>query len=122
MPRLSLRNRNELKRRRTKTKPLLSTSAKRTRLNMRNNKKPKESEKKKRGKSNVCESSKKRQLTDRLRSMLYEPREHSRRVRDKPEKEKSLNRPRGKESKLTSKRLDKSNSLKKHLPSQNRLV
>mgnify|MGYP001322593212 CR=1 FL=1 len=122
MPRLSLRNRNVLKRRRTKTKQLLSTSAKRTRLNMRNNKKPKELEKKKRGKSNVYESSKKRQLTDRLKSMLYEPRERSRRARDKPEKEKSLNRPRGKESKLTSKRLDKSNSLKRHLPSQNRHV
>ena len=60
MLRLSLRNRNVLKRRRTKTWRLLSTSAKRTRLNMRNNKKPKELEKKKRGKSNVCESSKKR--------------------------------------------------------------
>ena len=89
---------------------------------MRNNKKPKELEKKKRGKSNVCESSKKRQLTDKLRSMLCELRELLRRARDKPEKEKSLNRPRGKESKLTSKRLDKSNSLKRHLPSQNRHV
>lgn len=122
MLRLSLRNRNVLKRRRTKTWRLLSTSAKRTRLNMRNNKKPKELEKKKRGKSNVCESSKKRQLTDKLRSMLCELRELSRRARDKPEKEKSLNRPRGKESKLTSKRLDKSNSLKRHLPLLNRHV
>ena len=122
MLRLSLRNRNVRKRRRIMTRPLPSISVKRTRLNMRNNKRPKELEKKKRGKSNVCVSSKKRQLTDRLRLMLYGQREPSRRERDKPEKEKSLNRPRGRESKLTSKRLDKSNSLKRHLPSPSRLA
>ena len=54
--------------------------------------------------------------------MLCEPRERSKRVRDKPEKEKSLNRPRGRESKLTSKRLDKSNSLKRQLPLPSRLA
>lgn len=122
MLRLSLRNRNVHKRRRTTIRPLLSISVKRTRLNMRNNKRPKELEKKKRGKSSVCENSKKRQLTDRLRLMLCEPREPSRRARDKPEKEKSLNRPRGKESKLTSKRLDKSNSLRRRPPLPNRHV
>ena len=101
---------------------LPNINAKRIKLNSRLSKRLKGLEKKKRGKSNVCESSKKRQLTDRLKSMLFELRERSRRAKDKPEKEKSLNRPRGKESKLTSKRLDKSNSLKRHLPSQNRLV
>ena len=49
---------------------MLIISVKRTRLNMRSNKKPKELEKKKRGKSNVYVSSKRRLLTDRLRLML----------------------------------------------------
>ena len=122
MLRLSSRSRSVRRRKRTRIKPLLIISVKRTRLNMRSNKKPKELEKKKRGKSNVCVSFKRRLLIDRLRLMLSGQREPSRRERDKPEKEKSLNRPRGRESKLTSKRLDKSNSLKRHLPLLNRHV
>ena len=70
MLRLFLRNRNVRKKRRTMIRPLLSISAKRTRLNMRSNKRPKESEKKKKGKSNVYENSKRRQLTDRQKLML----------------------------------------------------
>ena len=122
MLRLSSRSRSVRRRKRTRIKPLLIISVKRTRLNMRSNKKPKELEKKKRGKSNVYVSCKRRLQIDRLRLMLSEQKEPSRRERDKPEKEKSLNRPRGRESKLTSKRLDKSNSLKRLLPLPSRLA
>jgi len=70
MLRLFSRSRNAHKRRRITIRPLQIISAKRTRLNMRSNKRPKELEKKKREKSNVYESSKRRLLIDRPRLML----------------------------------------------------
>jgi len=44
--------------------------------------------------------------------MPLEPREHSRRVRGKPEKERDWNNKREKESKLILKLLDRDNSLR----------
>lgn len=100
----------------------LNISAKRIRLSTKSNKRPKEWERRRSGRLSVCENSKRRQLIDRLKSTLWEPRELSRRARDRPEKEKSSSRQRGWESKLTSKKLDKSNSLRRLLPLLSRLA
>jgi hypothetical protein len=73
---------------------LLSINAKRISRNLRPNKKIKERRKRKSAKFRDLESFKRRLLTDRLRLMPLEQRELSRREREMPEKEKSLNRPR----------------------------
>ena len=88
---------------------------------MRPSKKLKESEKKKSAKFKDSESFKKKQLIDKLRLMLLELREHSKRVRETPEKEKSSRPLRDKEFRLIWRSLDKSNSKKKLLLWLNRL-
>lgn len=116
------RSKRESKRKRITIRPSLNISAKKTRLSMRSNKRPKGWEKKKKERSSVCENCKKRLLTDKLKSTPWEQREPLRRVRDRPEKEKSLNRPRGKESKPILKKQDKNNSKKKPLPWPSKLA
>jgi len=90
----SLRSREEPKRRRIKTIRLLIINAKRIRLNLRPSKKPKEREKRKNVKFRDFVSFKRRLLIDRPKLMLLGLREHLRREKDKPEKEKSLKLPR----------------------------
>jgi len=94
MLKLSLRNREESKRRRTKTIRLLTISAKRIRLNLKPNKKLKEREKRKSAKFRDLGSFKKRLPIDRPKLMPFGLREHLKREKDKPEKEKSLKQPR----------------------------
>jgi len=64
---------------------------------------------------------KKRLLIDKLKLMHSEQREHSKKAKDKPEKERDWNNKRGKEFKLTSKLLDKDNSLRNKPVLQNKL-
>lgn len=94
-PKLYLRNREEPKRRRMKTMPLLNISAKRMQLNLRPNKSIKGRRKRKNVKFRDLENFKKKLPIDKLRLMPLEPKEHLRREKEEPEKEKSLNRPRG---------------------------
>ena len=79
---------------------------------MKLNAKLKESKRKRREKFKDSVNSKRRLPIDKLKSMPSELREHSRKVKDKPEKEKDLNNKREKESKPTSRLLDNANSLK----------
>ena len=53
--------------------------------------------------------------------MHLEPREHSKKVKDKPEKERDSNKPKDKEFKLISKSPDKNNSQKNNQVLVNRL-
>ena len=100
---------------------LQSTNALKTNRNSKNSKRLKESEKKKKERSNDLESSKRKLQIDKLKSMLCEQREPSKREKDKLEKEKSSNRPRDSVSRLTSRRQDKSSSRRKPLPQPSRL-
>ena len=63
-------------------------------------------------KSRDSESYRRRLLIDRLKLMPSEPRELSRRVRDKPEKEKDLSIKRDREFRPTSRLPDRSSSPK----------
>tara|TARA_B110000503_G_C7120612_1_gene402344 strand:- start:522 stop:728 length:207 start_codon:yes stop_codon:yes gene_type:complete len=54
---------------------------------------------KRKEKSKDSENYKKRQLIDKPKLMLYEPREHSKKVKDKQEKERDLNNKSGREFK-----------------------
>ena len=78
-----------------KTTLLLNINAKRMQLNLRPNKSIKGRRKRKNVKFRDLENFKKKLPIDKLRLMRLEPREHLRREKDKPGKEKSLNRPRG---------------------------
>jgi len=53
--------------------------------------------------------------------MLLEPKELSKKVKDKPDKERDSNKPRDKESKLILKSPDRSNSLKNNQVLVNKL-
>jgi hypothetical protein len=85
------------------------------RKNSRLNKKLKDWEKKKSAKFKDLENFKRRLLIDKLKLMLWEPREHSRKVREMLEKEKSLRQLKDKEFRLIWKLLDRNNSKKKLL-------
>ena len=93
---------------------LLNISAKKIKLNSRLSKKPKGLEKKKRGRFRDSVSFKKKLLIDKLKSMPFVQREPSKRVRELPEKEKNLNKPKDSAFRLTSRKPDKSNSKKRH--------
>jgi hypothetical protein len=69
MPKLFLRSKSVLRRRKTRITKLQSTSETRTRRNLRSSRRLKELEKKRKEKSSVYVSSRRRQLTDRLKSM-----------------------------------------------------
>lgn len=71
--------------------------------------KPRESKRRKKERFKDSESFKRRQLTDRLKSMLLGPRELSKRARDKPENVKDLSSKRDSASRLTSSWLDRDN-------------
>ena len=103
-------------------RPLLSTNELKTNKNLRSNRRPRDSEKKRNGKSSAYVSSKKRLPTDRPKLMPSEPKEHSKRARDKPEKEKSSSKPRDSEFRLTLRRPGKSNSRKRQWPWPSRLA
>ena len=94
---------------------LLSTRGRKTNQSSRLNKKHKEKEKKKSAKFKDLESFKRRQQIDKLKLMPLELREHLKRVKETPEKEKSSRPQRDKEFRLIWKSLDKSNSKKKLL-------
>ena len=100
MPRPSLKNRKEFKKKRIKTKLLLNTKGKRTRLSLKNNKKLRDWEKKKSVRSRDSESFRRRLLIDRLKLMPWGPKELSKRVKEMPEKEKSWSKLRDKGFKL----------------------
>lgn len=76
---------------------------------------------KRKEKSKDWESFKKKLLIDKQKLMPWEPRELSKKVRDKPEKERDLNKPRDKEFKLISKSPDKDNSQKNNQVLVNKL-
>ena len=116
-----MRDREELKKKRIRIMQLLSIRGRRIRWSLRNNRRHKGSERRRSVKFKDLESFKKRLLIDRLKLMLYEPRGHSKRESDKLEKEKDSNKLREKESKLISKKPDKSNSKRRHQHLQNRL-
>ena len=116
MLKLSLRNREESKKKKTKIMKLLSINGKRIRWSSKPNKKLKDSKKKRNVKYKDLENFKRRLLIDKLRLMHSEPRELLKKVKEWPEKEKSSSKPKEYEFRLTSRRLDKSNSRRKLLP------
>ena len=95
---------------------LQSINVKRIRWNLKPNKKLKDLRKKRSAKYKDSESFKRRLLIDKLRLMHSEPRELLKKEKEWPEKEKSSSKQKGREFKLTSRKLDKSNSRKKLLP------
>ena len=116
-----MRDREGPKRKRTKITLSPSISAKRTSRNLKSNRKPRGSGRKRKEKSKDSESFKRKLQIDRLKLMHLELREHSRRVNDKLEKEKDSSKLRKRESKLTLKKPDRSNSRRKLLLLLNRL-
>jgi hypothetical protein len=77
------------------------TKKQRTRENMSTNWKSKELRMKRKEKYNDSVNCKKKLLIDKLKLMRLEPSEPSKKVSDKPEKERDLNNRRNKESLLT---------------------
>jgi hypothetical protein len=88
---------------------------------MKLNVKLRESRMRKKEKSKDSENYKKRLLIDKLKLMPSAPKELSKKVKDKPEKERDLNNKRGREFKLIWKLLDKDNFLKSKLVLLNKL-
>jgi len=82
---------------------------------MKPNAKLKESRMRKKEKSNDSENCKKRLLTDKLKLMHSALKEHSKKVKDKPEKERDLNNKSVRESKLILRLPDKDNLPKSKL-------
>ena len=87
---------------------------------MKPNAKLKESKRKRKEKSKDSVNSKRRLPIDKLKLMPSELREPSRKVKDKPEKEKDLNNKREKEFKPILRSLDKDNSLRSSQVWQNK--
>ena len=75
-----------------------------------------------RRKSRGSESCRRRLLIDRLRSMHSEPREPSKKEKDRPERGRDLSTKNAKESSLTLKLLDKPNLLRNKRVWLNKLV
>ena len=100
MPKLLLKKTKELLKKRSIPKKLLNIKKLEIKRNMKPNVKHKELERKRREKSKDSVNSKRRPPIDKLKSMPSELREHSRKVKGKPEKEKDLNNKRERESKL----------------------
>jgi len=115
MLRLLSKSKEENKKKRILTNRLLIIKEWKIRKNLRPSKKLKESEKKKSAKFKDLESFKRRQQIDKLKLMPLELREHLKRVRETPEKEKSSRPQRDKEFRLIWRSLDKSNSKRKLL-------
>jgi len=111
---LSWKKLEENKRNRAKTIRSESIREIKIRKNSKLNKKLKDLEKKKSAKFKDLENFKRRPLIDKLKLMLWEPREHSRKVREMPEKEKSSRQQRDKEFRPIWRLLDRNNSKKKH--------
>ena len=111
-PKLLLKNKREPMRKKTWSE--VSSNIKETRIkkNMKLKWRPRESRRRRKEKSKDLENSKRRLLIDKLKLMLLEPRELSKKARDKPEKERDWSNRREKESRLISKLPDKDNSLK----------
>jgi len=103
------------------TSKLLIIREQRIKKNSRHNKSIKGRKKRKREKFRDSENCRRRLLIDKLKLMLLELREPSRRVRDKHVKEKSLSKQRDKEFKPISRRPDRSNSKRKLLLWLNKL-
>ena len=109
---LSLRNKREQMRKMTWSEVSSSIKEARIKKNTKLKWRPKESRKRRREKFKDLENSKRKLLTDKLKLMHLEPRELSRRARDKPEKERDWSNRREKESRLILKLPDKDNSLR----------
>ena len=120
MPNLSSRSKRELLRRKIMNNKSLSIKEPRTKRSTKLNLRPLELRMKKKRKFKDLESSKKKLLIDKLRSMLLGPRELSRKEKDKPENVKDSSTKRDKESRLILRLPDRSSSLKNNLVSPNK--
>jgi hypothetical protein len=100
MPNPLSREKKELRRKKTLSKKLLPIKKPETKRSMRLNLKPRESKTRRKKKFKDLESSKRRLPIDNLKSMPSEPREPSKKVRDKLGREKDSSIRRGRESKL----------------------